>query len=196
MSKEMNNRELLIELYNHPLIRELLVKELLSKRQLVELVLLEEENEDVLARRQPADKEAAAIAKKHKKELPVLKKELEKFKNKFTDLPEPPKPPNPDKLTRELLDDYKEDVYQAIRERRYKAKKLEHDNLVNDFKLEIEDPPTEPEKLTADAVERYEKHADEVIYDALYKSYLKPRYYNSKLATWVDLNMVAEPDKS
>lgn len=37
----MNNKKLLIELYKHPLVQQMLIKELLTKRQLVELVLLE-----------------------------------------------------------------------------------------------------------------------------------------------------------
>ncbi len=37
----MNRRDLLIQLYEHPLIQQMLVNELLSKRQLIDLVLLE-----------------------------------------------------------------------------------------------------------------------------------------------------------
>ena len=56
MSKEMNNRELLIELYKHPLIQEMLINELLSKRQLVELVLLETELEEYRGRTKSGQK--------------------------------------------------------------------------------------------------------------------------------------------
>ena len=83
----MNNKELLIELYSHPLVQRMLIKELLTKRQLVELVLLEkkkwyhgpwykEKEETTLDRRDKADRNTSKIASTVKSKIDSWTKPL------------------------------------------------------------------------------------------------------------------------